>query len=74
MKKGPLEYFRVNGRRQWKSYCRVCGRFLHDTSRPSEHYATREEISNLLCADCQKKIDAGIIQDPETEKNSKRSP
>jgi hypothetical protein len=71
MKKASIEEFFINDRRQWKYYCRVCGKFLHDTSHPSEHFATRDEISNLLCLNCQKKIDTGLIQDPEPDKEPK---
>jgi hypothetical protein len=69
-----IEYFSDGYRRQWKCYCDVCGKFLYDTSHPSEHYATREEIGNLICADCQKKIEAGLIQAPERGKNRLKGP
>jgi hypothetical protein len=61
------EYF-DGYRRQWKYFCEKCGKFLGDSAYGSLNPGTREEISNLLCKECQKKIDAGLINTPEAKK------
>jgi hypothetical protein len=58
MPQEPLVEYFVDGRKQRKYHCRVCGKLLHDTSQSSVQYASRDEISNLLCADCQKKANS----------------
>jgi hypothetical protein len=64
---GLEEYF-DGYRRQWKYFCAKCGKFLGDSACGSLNQGTREEIGNLLCNDCRKKIANGLINAPETEK------
>jgi hypothetical protein len=70
MYESGIEIYSDGRRKQRKYFCRVCGMKLGDSAHPVDNIGTREEISNLLCADCQKKIDAGIIQAPDAEKNT----
>jgi predicted SprT family Zn-dependent metalloprotease len=63
--KTGIEVYHDGYRKQYRYFCRVCGRQLGDSAQSSFNTGTREEISNLLCKTCKKKIEKGEIQPPE---------
>jgi hypothetical protein len=63
-----LEEYSDGKRRQLRFFCDKCGKFLGDSAYGSLNPGTREEIGNLLCKECQKKIDTGLINTTETKK------
>jgi predicted SprT family Zn-dependent metalloprotease len=63
--KTGLEVYYDGHRRQYRYFCRVCGKQLGDSAQSSLNTGTREEISNLLCKNCQTKIEKGKIHPTE---------
>jgi predicted SprT family Zn-dependent metalloprotease len=62
MNKGTIEIYSDGKRKQYRYFCKACGKQLSDSAHPSENIGTREEIGNLLCKTCQKEIENKFIQ------------